>query len=141
MEKICAICAKEPSAHSFKKISEKNGVCTFYTKPAAATKYDDTAGVIAHIDNALRMNGNKKWIWLFDSDGFEAHHAMALQTGRGILQLIEQKYGTYLQQILFINNSWHIKAVVKAGSLALDNVLQSKIKMLDDRVYSVLEFV
>lgn len=141
MEKICAICAKEPSAHSFKKISEKNGVCTFYTKPAAATKYDDTAGVIAHIDNALRTMGNKKWIWIFDSDGFEAHHAMALQTGRGILQLIEQKYGTYLQQILFINNSWHIKAVVKAGSLALDNILQSKIKMLDDRVYSVLEFV
>jgi len=141
MEKICAICAKEPSAHSFKKISEKNGVCTFYTKPAAATKYDDTAGVIAHIDNALRTIGNKKWIWIFDSDGFEAHHAMALQTGRGILQLIEQKYGTHLQQILFINNSWHIKAVVKAGSLALDNVLQSKIKMLDDRVYSVLEFL
>jgi hypothetical protein len=141
MEKICAICAKEPSAHSFKKISEKNGVCTFYTKPAAATKYDDTAGVIAHIDNALRAIGNKKWIWIFDSDGFEAHHAMALQTGRGILQLIEQKYGTYLQQILFINNSWHIKAVVKAGSMTLDDSLRSKIKMLDDRVYSVLEFV
>lgn len=141
MEKICAICAKEPSAHSFKKISEKNGVCTFYTKPSAATKYDDTAGVIAHIDNALRMIGNKKWIWLFDSDGFEAQHAMALQTGRGILQLIEQKYGSHLQQILFINNSWHIKAVVKAGSLALDDVIKSKIKMLDDRVYSVLEFV
>ena len=141
MEKICAICAKEPSAHSFKKISEKIGVCTFYTKPSAASRYDDTDGIIAHIDKALHMIGNKKWIWLFDSDGFEAHHAMALQTGRGILQLIEQKYGTYLQQILFINNSWHIKAVVKAGSMTLDDSLRSKIKMLDDRVYSVLEFV
>ena len=141
MEKICAVCVKEPSAHSFKKISEKNGVCIFYTKPSAASRYDDTDGIIAHIDNTLHMIGNKKWIWLFDSDGFEAHHALGLQTGRGILQLIEQKYGTHLQQILFINNSWHIKAVIKAGSLALDNVLQSKIKMLDDRVYSVLEFV
>ena len=66
---------------------------------------------------------------------------MALQTGQGILQLIEEKYGTHLQQILFINNSWHIKAVVKAGSIILEDTLQSKIKMLDDRVYSVLEFV
>jgi hypothetical protein len=141
MEKICATCAKEPSAHSFKKVSEKNGVCIFYTKPASATKYSDTAGTISHIDNALHAIGSKKWTWVFDGDGFEAQHALALSTGRGILKLIEQKYGNQLQQILFINPSWHIKGVVKAGSIGLQDSITSKIKILDDRIYSILEFM
>jgi hypothetical protein len=141
MEKICAICAKEPSAHSFKKISEKNGVCTFYTKPASATRYNDTAGILAHIENSLLSIGNKKWAWLFDSDGFEARHALELQTARGIVQLIQSKYGAQLHEIIFINNCWHIKAVIKAGSIALDSTITSKMKILDDRVYSVLEFM
>ena len=141
MEKICATCAKEPSAHSFKKVSEKNGVCIFYTKPASATKYDDTVGTISHVDHALHSIGSKKWMWIFDGDGFEAQHALALQTGRGILHLIESKYGGHLQQILFINPSWHVKGVVKAGSIGLHDTIKSKIKVLDDRVYSILEFM
>ena len=141
MEKICATCAKEPSAHSFKKVSEKNGVCIFYTKPASATKYSDTVGTLSHVEHALSAIGNKKWMWIFDGEGFEAQHALELNTGRGILQLIEQKYGNQLQQILFINPSWHIKGVVKAGSIGLDNGIKSKIKIADDRVYSILEFM
>lgn len=141
MENICATCAKEPSAHSFKKVSEKNGICIFYTKPASATKYSDTAGTISHIDRALHAIGSKKWTWVFDGDGFEAQHALELHTGRGILKLIEQKYGNQLQQILFINPSWHIKGVVRAGSIGLQDNIKSKIKILDDRIYSILEFM
>jgi hypothetical protein len=141
MEKICATCVKEPSAHSFKKVSDKNGVCIFYTKPASATKYSDTAGTISHIDNALRSIGSKKWIWIFDGDGFEAQHALALHTGKGILQLIEDKYDAQLQQILFINPTWHVKAAVKASFIALQDSMKAKIKILDDRVYSILEFM
>jgi len=141
MEKICGTCVKEPSAHSFKRVSEKNGICIFYTKPASATKYSDTAGTIAHVDRALQAIGSKKWTWIFDGDGFEAQHALALHTGQGILELIEKKYGTQLQQILFINPTWHVKGVVKAGFIALDDNMKSKIKLLDDRVYSILEFM
>lgn len=113
----------------------------FYTKPASASKYSDTAGTLSHIDKALQSIGNKKWMWIFDGDGFETQHALELNTGRGILQLIEQKYGNQLQQILFINPSWHVKGVVKAGSIGLDDKMKSKIKLLDDRVYSILEFM
>jgi hypothetical protein len=141
MEKICATCVKEPSSHSFKRVSDKNGICIFYTKPASATKYNDTAGTISHIDNALRSIGSKKWIWIFDGDGFEAQHALALQTGKEILQLIEDKYVSQLQQILFINPTWHVKGAVKAGFIALHNNMKTKIKLLDDRVYSILEFI
>ena len=59
----------------------------------------------------------------------------------GLDYAIQNKYNNQLHQIIFINNSWHIKAVIKAGSIALCDSLQSKIKMLDDRVYSVLEFL
>jgi len=141
MEKICATCVKEPSAHSFKRVSEKNGICIFYTKPASATKYTDTEGTISHVDRALQAIGPKKWTWIFDGDGFEAQHALALHTGRGILNLIEEKYGSQLQQILFINPTWHVKGVVKAGSIGLRDNIKSKIKLLDDRVYSILEFM
>ena len=78
MEKICAICAKDPTAHSFKKIADKNGLVTFYTKPAAATKYSDAENTLKHIENYLQSIGQKKWTWLFDSDGFDANHAMEL---------------------------------------------------------------
>ena len=33
METICIKCTMDPTSHSFKKISEKDGVCTYYTKP------------------------------------------------------------------------------------------------------------
>jgi hypothetical protein len=122
-------------------VSEKNGICIFYTKPASATKYSDTAGTIAHVDHALQAIGSKKWTWVFDGEGFEAQHALALHTGRGILQLIENKYGNQLQQILFINPTWHVKGVVKAGSMGLQDSMKAKIKLLDDRAYSILEFM
>lgn len=141
MEKICAACAKDPSAHSFKKISEKNGVCIFYTKPAMASHYNDTAGIIAHMDRALQSIGNKKWMVLFDGDGFESKHALALEAARDKLPIFEQKYGEHLQQILFINPSWNMKLVVKAVILLLQDKIKSKLKILDDRVYSVLEFL
>jgi hypothetical protein len=141
MEKICAICAKDPTAHSFKKIADKNGIVTFYTKPSAATRYSDAENALKHLENSLQSIGQKKWTWLFDGDGFDAKHAMELGMARSILDLIQNKYINQLHQIILINSSWHIKAVIKAGSIAMSDNLQSKIKMLDDRVYSVLEFL
>jgi CRAL/TRIO domain len=141
MEKICAACAKDPSAHSFKKIAEKNGVCIFYTKPAMAGKYNDTAGFIAHMDHALHSIGNKKWMLLFDGDGFESKHVLALEAARDKLPMFENKYGEHLQQVVFINPSWHVKLGVKAVMLVLHDKIKSKLKLLDDRVYSVLEFL
>jgi hypothetical protein len=141
MEKICATCAKDPSAHSFKKIAEKNGVCIFYTKPAMASRYHDTAGIIAHMDRAIQSIGNKKWMVLFDGDGFESKHAIALEAARDKLPIFEDKYGDQLQQVLFINPSWHVKLVMKAVMIVVKENIRSRLKILDDRVYSVLEFL
>ena len=84
METICIKCTMDPTSHSFKKISEKDGVCTYYTKPINSKLYTDTDGILSHYDNALKQIGDKKWIWIFDSDGFDLKHAMEVKTGSGI---------------------------------------------------------
>ena len=47
METICIKCTMDPTSHSFKKISEKDGVCTYYTKPINSKLYTDTDGILS----------------------------------------------------------------------------------------------
>ena len=141
MEKICPTCAKDPTSHSFKKIAEKNGVCIFYTKPSMATKYNDTTGIFSHMDHALHSIGNKKWTLLFDGDGFESKHMFGLEIGQDKLLILENKYGDQLEKVLFINPSWHVRLVIKTVSMLMQNKIKTKLTLLDDRVYSVLEFL
>lgn len=131
----------DPTCHSFKKISEKNGVCIYYTNPTKAKLYTDTEGILTHYDNALKQVGNKKWIWIFDSDGFDMKHALEVKTGIGIAELLTDKYANNLVEIKIINPTWHIKTMLKAVMPFLDKVTRDKIKILKDRYYSVVEFV
>jgi hypothetical protein len=141
MNKICPTCAVDPTSHSFKKISEKNGIVTYYTQPSEAIMYEDREGILSHVDNALALLGDKKWICIINGDGFEAKHALEAQTGIGLLNLMTKKYGAHLQEIKIINPTWHIKGVYKLAKPFLDDEMMSKVKMLKDRVYSVLEFI
>lgn len=141
MEVICSKCMMDPTCHSFKKISEKNGVYIYYTNPTKAKLYTDTEGILTHYDNALKQVGNKKWIWIFDSDGFDMKHALEVKTGIGIAELLTDKYANNLVEIKIINPTWHIKTMLKAVMPFLDKVTRDKIKILKDRYYSVVEFV
>jgi hypothetical protein len=140
MEKICEKCMMDPGCHSFKKISEKNGIHIFYTNPTKAKLYDDTDGILKHYDNALKSIGNNKWIWIFDSEGFDLKHAMEVKSGIGIANLTV-KYGQNLQEIKIINPTWHIKTMIGAVWPFLNDVTKQKIKILKDRYYSILEFI
>ena len=75
----CPICKIDPESHSFKKVSEKNGISTYYTNPTKA-KDRNTDGILTHYENTLEEIGNKKWIWIFDSDGFDMKHSLELKT-------------------------------------------------------------
>ena len=99
MEHICKICHEDSTSHSFSKLCEIKGVSVFYTKPADATKYTDTEGILAHYDNMLKHNGDKPWTWIFDSNGFGMKHALEINTGIGIAKLITSKYSKNLQKI------------------------------------------
>jgi hypothetical protein len=142
MDKICAACAKDPNTHSFKKVSEKNGIALYYTQPAKASKYDDTEGILSHVDNALRANGSKPWRCVIDGTGFDMRHATEVQTGMGLVALLTEKYGTTLQHVTIINPTWHILGVIKITFAFVDESIKAKIRTIDDdKPHSILEFL
>ncbi len=141
METICSKCAMDPTSHSFKKLTEKNGVSIYYTNPTKAKLYKDTDGILSHYDNALAQVGNKKWIWIFDSDGFDLKHALEVKTGSGIAKLLTDKYADNLVEVKIINPTWHIKSMMTVVWPFLSESTKNKVKILADRYYSVLEFV
>ena len=131
----------DQSNYSFKKLSDKNGVVTYYTNPTKGIQYTDNKQVIDHYNTALAAIGKKKWIWIFDSEGFSLSYALEVQTGAGIADILMGKYGEYLEQIKIINPTWHIRTLLTAMWPFLNNQLKQKIKILDDRAYSILEFI
>lgn len=134
----CPICKIDPESHSFKKVSEKNGISTYYTNPTKA-KDRNTDGILTHYENTLEEIGNKKWIWIFDSDGFDMKHALEVKTGIGITKLIKDKDN--LLEIKIINPTWHIHTMLLAVVPFLNKTTKNKIKILKDRYYSVIEFL
>lgn len=140
MDKICNKCVVDPASHSFRKVSDKNGHCVFYTNPTKA-KCRDTDSILSHYENAIIQIGNKRWTWIFDGEGFDTEHALEIRTGQGIATLLNEKYGNTLDEIKIINPTIHIKVILKVIGPFISDFIKSKIKILDDRPYSVLEFI
>jgi len=141
MERICPKCAADPTSHSFKKISEKGGIVTFYSHPAKAKLYDDFDGITSHVDNMMASIGNKPWNCIVDGDGFDLKHAAEIKLGNALFKIMLSKYAPTFQGMRVINPTWHIQGMIKLASLALKPEIFAKVKILDDRKYSVLEFI
>jgi len=141
MESICEACARDPSSHSFKKLKESNDHVLYYTNPSRAKSYTDTEGILTHYDNVLQTLGNKRWSWIFDSDGFDWRHAMEIQTGIGLAKLITRTYQDKLERITIINPTWHIHVMLMIVLPFLSEDVVRKITILNDRYYSVVEFI
>ena len=134
----------DQSNYSFKKISDKNGVVTYYTKPTNGIKYTNNNQILEHYNIAFASIGDKKWMWIFDSEGFSLSLVLDSQPGTGIVgiaNLLMGKYGDSLLEIKIINPTWHIRTLLTAMWPFLNKQLKKKIKILDDRVYSIVEFV
>ncbi len=131
----------DPTPHTFKKLSDKNGIITYYTNPTKSTLHTTSDDIIGYYDKTLSEIGNKKWIWIFDSDGFDMKHALEIQTGTGIAKLLTEKYDHNLLEIKIINPTWHIKSVLSVVWPFLNQNTKNKIKLLGDRYYSVIEFI
>lgn len=124
----CRVCREDPSSHSLKDLGTRDEVTLFYTCPANATKYNDTAGIINHYDGVLGEN-KKDWIWIFDGKGFGAKHMMEIGTGIALAKLITNKYGHNLKKIIIINPSWNIKTVLEIVTPFLSPRLRNLITM------------
>ena len=111
---VCKICEQDPTSHSFSKLCEVNGVVTFYTKPADATKYDDYEGILAHFNAVLTGYKDKKWRWIIDADGFAMKHAMEVGVASGLIKIISEKYSDNLVEIKVTHTNTLIKGMFKA---------------------------
>jgi hypothetical protein len=141
MDKICKICAKDPTSHSFRKVGEKRGISIFYMCPSQATQYKDTEGILNHFNKALELNHPKKWACIIDGEGFDIRHAAETDTGRGLLDLMMNKHSDSLVNVKLINPSWHMKGVLTIAESLFTPSFIEKLQVLDDKVHSILEFI
>ena len=141
MNSICPICAADPFAHYFKKVAEKRGITIFYSKPSQAKKYDDTAGILAHVERSIAALGNKKWMCIVDGDQFDAKHILEYQTGMGLMDLFFGKYFDTLVEIKIINPTIYVRSAMKVLMVMISDDKLSKITLLDDKPYSILQFI
>ena len=103
--------------------------------------YKDRDGILSHINNVLATLGSKQCRVIIDGDGFDVAHALEMDTGIGLIKLITEKYVANVKEVVIINPTWHIKGVIKLGLELLDDPTKSRVKVLDDRTRSVLEFL
>ena len=103
--------------------------------------YKDREGILSHINNVLAALGSKQCMVIIDGDGFDMAHALEIDTGIGLIKLVTEKYVANVKEVIIINPTWHIKGVIKLGLELLDDPTKSRVKMMDDRTRSVLEFL
>jgi hypothetical protein len=61
--------------------------------------------------------------------------------GRALFHLLTTKYGSTFQEITVINPTWAMEGLVKLASLAMTKEMFAKVKIMDDRKRSILEFI
>lgn len=112
MKNICPKCHINPFAHSFRIIKEDTTKTVFYTCPADAIEYNDTPGILLHYENILTANGNKDWIWVFNCDRLQIKHSFELNTTRGIVKIISEKFSHNIRQIYIINANYILTIIL-----------------------------
>ena len=127
LKDICPICYEFPNSHSFDKICEINGVCMLYTKPSAAKKYDDQAGILSHVNNMLISLKGKKWEWTIDGEGFSMKHALEVTTTQKILDIILKGYMDSLVKIKIVNMNRALKQMHSAVKPFIGSKLNHKL--------------
>ena len=141
-EKRCSKCNSETASYSFKRVADKQGLLTFYTNPAKAKIFKDHEDLYTHFEHMLALVTEKKqWIWIIDGDGFDTDHLLEVRTGMAIIQLITEQYVRSLREIKIINPSVHLRVLLKVVLPFLHEELRQRIRILEDRPYSILEFI
>lgn len=140
MSYICLKCKNEPGSHSFQKIKEtSDGVAVFYTCPAQAKYYNDYDGIMSHYDGMLNDNGNKQWIWIFDSNGFTVEHSLNIKLAIDLAKLITKKYSHNLKKLIIVNPTWHINSILKIVLPFLDDKVKNLIFKSNQTFHTILE--
>ncbi len=141
-ESRCSKCTSDTASYSFKRVSDKNGVICFYTNPAKAKIFKDHEDLVTHFEHMLALvTPQKKWVWILDGEGFDTDHLVEVRTGIALTNLISDHHLPTLKEIKIINPSVHLRVILKVIMPFLQDGLREKMRLLEDRPYSILEFL
>ena len=139
MKQICLTCSEDFTAHSFNRVCNTlEGGHIFYTKISNASKYNDTAGIVAHCTNYLNYVQPDKWSWIIDFEDFGLKHTLGLNTGIQLSKLIN-KYGG-LHELIVINTNVFVEQMLKMIKLTLDKEYHNCIKVLHNNAQNNADF-
>jgi len=141
MASTCSICSTDPASFVLRKVSEKGQHVVYYTHPSKVKQEYTSDAILSHYRHMLSEKGPSTWTWVFDGAGFDTDHIMELKTGQGVAELLETLHIATLQQINIINPSIHLKVLLKVIRPFMSDALKAKLRILDDRPRSVLEFM
>ncbi len=109
----CTFCQINPRSHSFREIRTKinngDGVRIFYSRPADAELYHDTASVVHHFE--CELSGVGEWEWIFDCSGMGIGHYMQFGLVRELCRLFSMHGG--LRHVKIINSGWLINMTIR----------------------------
>jgi hypothetical protein len=113
----CMFCQINPRSHSFREIYDpiKNqlSIRIFYSRPADAELYLDTASVVHHFECELTDVNN--WEWIFDCEGMNFSHYIQFRLVKELCELFKRHGG--LQFIKIINAGWLVNMTVRCAML------------------------
>lgn len=141
MAASCALCAVDPSSAVLRKVADKGTHVVFYTHPAKVHPSPSAEVILQHYQHRLNELGQKPWVWIFDGTNFDTDHIMELRTGQGIAELLQGPAGQTLREITVINPTVHLKILLKAIRPFMTDAVLAKLRILDDRARSVLEYL
>jgi hypothetical protein len=122
----CPLCAMNPKNHSLKFLKEENNVLYFYSCPGEAIMYFDVEGILYHYDNVFsEIPRDKEWVWIFDASGFGLKHVLNSQVGRRLAELITEKYGDNLKEVLVYGFSSYVSTMYNIIKPFLSEKIQS----------------
>jgi hypothetical protein len=138
----CERCDLIPNAHSFIHFGAVNGINLFYTSPARAIDYKETAETFNYYKTHIDSAKNNKWIWMVDCEGMQMKHYSSIEIIKKLIQMILDEHKGLLQSIWIIHPNTWIKTALMLIRQFLNKDIYEKIQMIDGdkmEVYLALE--
>jgi len=138
----CQRCLQTPNAHSFIHVGSVNDIKLFYTSPARAIDYKETAETFNYYKSHIESTKNSKWIWIVDCEGMKMKHYSSIELIKKLIQLILDEHKKSLQNIWIIHPNTWIKTAVAMIKPFLEKDIVEKLHVIDgDKIelYMALE--
>ena len=127
----CPKCLQVPNSHSFTMIGKMDDIYIYYSAPAKALEYKETAENMENFKLHLNEVKGKKWIWIFDCHGMEQKHHTSMNFMLKISSFIIAEHQDLIQGFWFIRqNIWmktalkFLKGFFKAGMISKIRVFE-----------------